>query len=102
MRISAILVSVLALASPLWAAQESLPLEFDSAEAWQAQPAWLSNPAASPAVKVAEGVAAFTIAEPNKGMKWHAELRPYNLRESGFLLVRYRAENFLPGGDYFL
>ncbi|MCY3022058.1 MAG: hypothetical protein NTW87_23850, partial [Planctomycetota bacterium] len=88
-------------ALPLYG-QEPTPTEFGMNVAWKPQHTWLANPAAEPDVKVSEGVIAFTVREPGKGMKWRAEVPPFRPLEAGYFVVRYKAERVLGGADYFL
>lgn len=77
--------------------------DFSDAKAWEAMPSWLSNPSSTAKLTTDQGVAAFTVDESKKGMKWRRELPNVWLPEQRFLVVRYRARNVDTGrSDYFI
>jgi len=94
------LLRVSGLASPLWA-QAAPPNEFNGVGAWTPRQAWIANPAERPSLVAEAEAAHFSVAEPNRGMKWSADVKFFGPADSGFLVVRYRAEN-LGDADYFL
>jgi len=81
------------------AALDHVRFDQSTADHWRQMPNWLGNPSARASLSVAEGCLAFSVPEPNKGMKWTVAARPTDAR---YLLVRYRAVNLRPSGDYFI
>ena len=86
--------------SALWA-QAAPPNEFGGVWAWTPRGAWVPNPAETPSLVAEADATHFSIAEPNRGMKWAADVKTFAPADSGFLVLRYRAEN-LGDADYFI
>lgn len=75
----------------------------EDAAAWTRQPGWLSDPSATAAVGVENGVVRFRVDEPGRGMKWSLDTPPMTLDDTPWLAVRYRAEGAdTRGTDYFV
>lgn len=77
--------------------------DFNSADAWHAQPGWLSNASPAAGVTVADGIACFSVPEAGRGMKWSRATPEVSLEDVPYLVIRYRAENLrAQGDDYFI
>ena len=91
------ILAMVAAAAACWG-QTALPLEGDTADGWIARPSYLGNPGEGPSVQSREGAITFTVAEPDRGMKWELHVTPFSALDPGLLVVRYRAENLGRGG----
>lgn len=78
---------------PWWA-------DWDSA-AWEAQPAWLSNPASERGVSRAGGVTTFSVAGAGVGMKWSWFFEdPVLFRRHRYVAFEYRSAGTVARSDY--
>jgi hypothetical protein len=72
---------------------------------WSPRNTWLGNPADDGTFRVEKvaGTALFHVDEPNRGMKWSADLpEPLSLEGHRYLSIRYRARQLSRQGDYTL
>lgn len=86
----------------LVASSAGRPLSLDSTH-WSPRPTWLPNPADQFTLQTVDEGMVFGVANPLKGMKWLLDTELIELRETPWLVVRYRAENMpTTGEDYVL
>jgi len=77
--------------------------DFTATDAWTAQVSWLSNPCPEANVRVADGVACFSVVNAGHGMKWRRPVKDLWVGEDRFLAIRYKAEGIRTGSDdYFV
>ena len=72
---------------------------------WKPQNTWLGNPAEDGTFRVEKAAdrVLFRVDEPNRGMKWSADLpEPLSLEGHRYLSIRYRARQLSRQGDYTL
>jgi hypothetical protein len=79
--------------------------EFDGGLHFEAHESWLANPAPKGQydLRQADGLLTMTVNQPNRGMKWSAQLdQPIDASNAAYLTIRYRAEGATQWGDYFV
>ncbi len=76
--------------------------EFEKADRWAPQVAWLGNPSPTASVTTDGQAACFRVDEPGRGMKWSAPTDMVSLADTPWLALRYRAENLNTQGDDYL
>ncbi|MCC6446705.1 MAG: hypothetical protein IT210_25050 [Armatimonadetes bacterium] len=94
------LLSALLLAALHVPVQAGTILDFNTVEEWRAEPGWVGGPARRYSASARQGIARFAIEEPGRRMKWRTAIQPFNPRETGCLVLRYRAGSLGPAQDY--
>ncbi len=67
--------------------------EFQDADRWTAQPAWLGNGSAAASAKSDGNAVAFHVVEPRHGMKWSSTFDAISTLDLPWLALRYKAQH---------
>ena len=89
------LLAVLLLLTPALAlADDEFRDDFNDASAWVARSDWLGPSTDNPVLEVADGIAHFAVAEPERGMKWRRDCPQVYTDFTPWLVIRYRTEHY--------
>jgi len=77
--------------------------DFKQAGEWRPHPDWLAHPDPQASIQSDDGALLMTGSAAGKGMKWSKQYpQSVDLQDARYAVIRYRARNIAPHGDYFV